>query len=122
MASVRVGESAVLGSVAVWAQASGRGQVRASVASEEGLERRSYARRTQPGRSSPLPGPIDDVGAAAGWASAKAAGVVVGDSVRALGGALAWLVNTSTSAAIGLAVGAVMFAVVSQVRRRDAAR
>ncbi len=46
----------------------------------------------------------------------------VGDSVGALGGALAWLVNTSTSAAIGLAVGAVMVAVGSQVRRRDAAR
>ena len=46
----------------------------------------------------------------------------VGDSVGASRGALAWLVNTSISAVIGLAVGAVMVVVVSQVRRGDAGR
>ena len=46
----------------------------------------------------------------------------VGDSVGALGQVLAWLVNTSLSACNGLPVGAVMVAVVSQVRRRDAVR
>jgi len=46
----------------------------------------------------------------------------VGDETAAAGGALAWLGTTSISATIGLAVGAEMVAVVSRVRRRDAAR
>ena len=43
---------------------------------------------------------------------------VVGDNVDAIGGVLAWLVNTSISAAIGLAVGAIVVAVVSLIHRR----
>lgn len=42
----------------------------------------------------------------------------VSDSMGALAGVLAWLVNTSISAIIGLAVGAVVVVVVTQVRHR----
>ncbi len=37
-----------------------------------------------------------------------------------VGGVLAWLVNTAASALIGLAVGAVIVAAVTQVRTRQA--
>jgi len=45
-----------------------------------------------------------------------------GDETAAAGDVLAWLVNTSISAAIGLAVGAVIVAVASRLRSRNAAR
>lgn len=43
----------------------------------------------------------------------------VGDASAGLGGVMAWLVNTTFSALIGLIVGATVVAVVSRVQRRD---
>jgi predicted DNA repair protein MutK len=41
------------------------------------------------------------------------------EDVPAVGGLLAWIINTLASAIVGFAVGAVVFAVVGLVRRRD---
>lgn len=43
------------------------------------------------------------------------------EDVAGIGGVLAWLVNTALSAVVGLAVGFLVVAVVSRVRRPDAA-
>ncbi len=64
---------------------------------------------------------VDDLGWHAPYALVHGAEEVVAHAVPALGGVLAWLVNTLASAVIGLAVGALVVLVLHLVPRRTRA-
>jgi uncharacterized protein len=63
----------------------------------------------------------DELGWHGPYALVHAAEEAVADAVPALGGVLAWLVNTLASAVIGLAVGALVVAIMHLVPRRTRA-
>jgi predicted DNA repair protein MutK len=64
----------------------------------------------------------DELGWHGPYALVHAAEEAVADAVPALGGVLAWLVNTLASAVIGLAVGALVVAIMHLVPRRTSGR
>ena len=65
-----------------------------------------------------LLGGTDELGWHGPYALVHAAETAVADAVPVLGGVLAWLVNTLASAVIGLAVGALVVAIMHLVPRR----
>jgi len=65
-----------------------------------------------------LLGGSDELGWHGPYALVHAAETAVADAVPVLGGVLAWLVNTLASAVIGLAVGALVVAIMHLVPRR----
>ena len=68
-----------------------------------------------------LLGGADELGWHGPYALVHAAETAVADAVPVLGGLLAWLVNTLASAVIGLAVGALVVAIMHLVPRRTRA-
>ncbi|HEY5846689.1 MAG TPA: DUF808 domain-containing protein [Microlunatus sp.] len=68
-----------------------------------------------------LLGGSDELGWHTPYALVHAAETAVADAVPVLGGLLAWLVNTLASAVIGLAVGALVVAIMHLVPRRTRA-
>ncbi|MFP5283634.1 MAG: DUF808 family protein, partial [Actinomycetes bacterium] len=61
---------------------------------------------------------VDDLGWHGPYGLVHAAEEAVAHAVPAVGGVLAWLVNTLASAVIGLAVGALVVAIMHLVPRR----